>query len=91
MPEPKRNFLQKSTTFALALNNLRKSYESSGKTRRIKNTSIKRTIFVGPRKEMESGQRLRKQCRLKESGGIMQRRHWGKQGLNLKMFLSSCF
>jgi hypothetical protein len=55
MPEPKRNFLQKSRTFGPALNNLRKICESSGRTGIIKSTSMKRTVFVGLRKEMETG------------------------------------
>jgi hypothetical protein len=83
--------LQKSKPFGSALNNLRKIYKPSGKTGIIKSTSMKRTIFVGLRKEMESGQRLKKHCRLKESSVIMQNRNWGKQRPNLGMFHSSCF
>jgi hypothetical protein len=82
MPKPKRNFLQKLKTFKPAINNLRKIYKASGKTGIIKSTSMKRTIFVGLRKEMESGQRLRKHCRLKEPSVIMQSRNWGKQRPN---------
>ena len=91
MPEPKRNFLQNAKTCEPKMNNLGKSYEPSGKTGIIMSTNMKRTIFVGLRKEMESGQKLRKHCSLKESSVSIQRRNWGKQRLNLKMFLSNCF
>jgi hypothetical protein len=84
MPEPKRNFWQKSKTFALAVNNLRKIYEPSGKTGIIKSTSMKRTIFVGQRKEMESGQRLRKHYRLQESGVIITEVELGETKTQLK-------
>jgi hypothetical protein len=75
MPEPKRNFLEKSKNFEPVLNDLRKIYESSGRTVIISNTGMMRTTFVGLKKRMENGQRLKKHCRLKESGVIMQRRN----------------
>ncbi|HVP80137.1 MAG TPA: hypothetical protein VMV04_19830 [Thermodesulfobacteriota bacterium] len=55
MAEPKRSFLQKTKPFKLALNNLKKIYNATGKTGIIKSTSMKRIIFVGLGKEMESG------------------------------------